>query len=74
MQRARHGGGRKFTISSSESEVYSEYTIRIDQLMKFESSEYDGDENEADLCEGKAGGLNENESEVSGGSSEKDRS
>ena len=42
--------------------------------MKFESSEYDGDENEADLCEGKAGGLNENESEVSGGSSEKDRS
>ena len=42
--------------------------------MKFESSEYDGDENEADLCEGKAGGLNENESEVSGGSSGKDRS
>ena len=62
---------------SSESEVYSEYTDSdrsADEVSAFESSEYDGDDNEGDLSESKAGGLNENESEVGGGSSGNDRS
>ena len=50
--------------------VYSaKYQLNfILSIIKVESSESDGDDNEGDLSEGEAGGFNE--SEVGGGSSE----